>query len=141
MSRIKIELAGEFSFQTSIPVRITDVNYGGHVGNDSILSIIHEARVQFLSNFNYNEMDVEGVSLIMSDVAIQFKSELFYGNTIRAHVKAGEFTRAGFVLYYKLVKQDSNTVIAIATTGMVCFDYSKKKITAVPEKAKQRLLS
>jgi acyl-CoA thioester hydrolase len=141
MSRLKIELPANFSFHAIIPVRITDVNYGGHVGNDSILSLIHEARVQYLAKFGYSEMNFEGVSLIMSDVSIQFKSELYYGDSLIAYVTSGEFSRAGFNLYYKLVKEVSNTVVAIAQTGMVCFDYQRKKINALPQKVQQTLIS
>ena len=77
MSRIRIELPSNFQFSTNISIRITDLNYGGHVGNDTILSLLHEARVQFLKSFGYTEMKFEGVSLIMSDVGIEFKKELF----------------------------------------------------------------
>jgi acyl-CoA thioesterase FadM len=70
MERIKINLPEAFSFSTNIPVRITDLNYGGHVGNDAFLSLLHEARMQFLQQFGYSEMNVEGVGLIMSDVGI-----------------------------------------------------------------------
>ena len=62
MARIKIELPEIFSFTTTIPIRITDLNYGGHVGNDTILSIIHEARMQFLKNAGYTELDLEGMA-------------------------------------------------------------------------------
>ena len=60
MARIKIDLPDNFSFTTSIPIRITDVNYGGHVGNDTILSLIHEARMQFLKQLGYSELEFAG---------------------------------------------------------------------------------
>ena len=78
MARIKIKPPQQFSFSAEIPVRITDLNYGGHVGNDTILSILHEARAQFLRYHGYSELNLHGVGLIMSDVGIEFKSELFY---------------------------------------------------------------
>ncbi|MGN6400032.1 MAG: hypothetical protein ACTHMD_06240 [Flavisolibacter sp.] len=53
MARIKINLPENFFFNAAIPIRITDLNYGGHVGNDTILSLLHEARVQFLNHFHY----------------------------------------------------------------------------------------
>ncbi|MCH5718100.1 acyl-CoA thioesterase [Niabella hibiscisoli] len=59
MARIKVPLPPHFTFSTSIAIRITDVNYGGHVGNDAILSIIHEARLQFLKALGYSEMNIE----------------------------------------------------------------------------------
>ena len=141
MARIKIDLPRQFNFSTSIAVRITDLNYGGHVGNDTVLSMIHEARVQFLKSHGYDELNLEGVGLIMSDVAIEFKSELFYGDTIKAYVTAGDFTGVAFDLYYKLQKEmDSQMVlIAIAKTCMVCYNYQQKKIAAVPAKVKSKL--
>ena len=54
MARIKIDLPAKFSFSTNIPIRITDINFGGHVGNDTILSIIHEARAKFFTSFGYD---------------------------------------------------------------------------------------
>jgi acyl-CoA thioester hydrolase len=137
MARIKIELSGEFQFSTNLPIRITDLNYGGHVGNDTILTLVHEARVQFLRHYGYDELNMGGASLIMSDAAIEFKAELFYGDAVTAFVKAGEFSRAGFDLFYKLTR--NNTVVAAAKTGMVCFNYETKKVMAVPEGVKEKL--
>jgi len=141
MARLKIDLPSVFLFHADIPIRITDVNYGGHVGNDTILSIIHEARVQFLKSHGYEEMNLEGLGLIMSDVAIEFKKELFYGQVIRAFVAAADFGRVDFDLVYKLEAGSGNDFVtaALAKTRMVCYDYNAKKIAALPQKAKAEL--
>jgi acyl-CoA thioester hydrolase len=141
MARVKIELPPRFAFNCKIPVRITDLNYGGHVGNDAILSIIHEARMQYLQHLGYTEMNLAGTGLIMADVAIEFKSELFYGDTVTAHVIISELSKIGFDIVYKLEKEENDNVktVALAKTGMICFDYDRKKIVAVPEEARQKL--
>jgi acyl-CoA thioesterase FadM len=141
MPRIKLTLPEHFPFSTPIPIRITDLNYGAHVGNDTILSLMHEARVQFLHHFGYDELNVAGVGLIMSDVAIEFKNQLFYGTFLKAHVAAADFTRIGFDLYYRLIieKTGNEVEIAVARTGMVCFDYSIQKVVAVPTEAVKKL--
>jgi acyl-CoA thioesterase FadM len=141
MARVKIELPERFPFETIIPVRITDLNYGNHVGNDTILSILHEARVQWLQHFGYGELNFGGLGLIMSDVAIEFKNEIFYGEKIIASVTAGEFSKFAFEVYYKLEKEsaDKRILVASAKTGMVCYDYAGKKIAAVPEEVKNKL--
>jgi len=135
MQRIKIELPENFQFVTDIPVRITDLNYGGHVGNDTILTIIHEARMQYLKSHGISELDFGGVGIIMSDVGIQFKNELFYGDVVSASVTVGEISKIAFDIFYKLEKKsDGKTMlVAAAKTGMVCFDYSKRKPVAVPQ--------
>jgi acyl-CoA thioester hydrolase len=135
MSRVKVELPSHFNFSTEIPVRITDLNYGGHVGNDTVLSIIHEARVRFLVSKGFTELNVGGAGLIMSDVAIQFKNELFYGDMIKVSVTATDFSKISFEIFYLLetIKDGKNIIAATAKTGMICYDYSRKKITTVPE--------
>jgi YbgC/YbaW family acyl-CoA thioester hydrolase len=139
MARIKISLPEQFNFSVTIPIRITDLNYGGHVGNDTILTLLHEARMQFLRHFGYSELEFESTSLIMSDAAIEFKSELFYGDIVKVYVTATDFSKAAFDICYELINEKNEKVVAVAKTGMVCFDYSTKKVTFVPEEAVKRL--
>jgi len=141
MNRIKIELPATFPFSTNIKIRITDLNYGGHVGNDSFLSIIHEARQQFLKNHGYEELKFEGVGLIMADAGIEYKSEINYGDEILVSVAAHNFTRLGFDLYYKLeiLSEGEKKLAGRAKTGMLCYDYAAKKKMPLPEAAKFKL--
>ncbi len=142
MARIKIKLPANFSFSTTIPIRITDINIGGHVGNDKILSLIHEARTQFFSFFGYSELDMEGIGTIMSDVEIEFKNEIFYGDVIKAYVTAADFSRVSFEVFYKFEKTDAEgkTIpIVNAKTGIVCYDYSRKKIVPVPDEVRKKI--
>jgi acyl-CoA thioesterase FadM len=143
MDRIKINLPDSFSFSTNIQIRITDVNYGGHVGNDSFLSLIHEARLQFLASKGFSEINVMGVGLIMADAGIEFKREMLYGDTVKISVAATNFDRIGFDLFYLLeVEKDGIAAIAgKAKTGMMCFDYINKKKAAIPAAAIEILQS
>lgn len=141
MERIKLKLPATFQFSTIITIRITDLNYGGHVGNDTFLSLIHEARQQFLLSHGYAEMNIAGVSLIMSDVAIEYKQELNYGDAVKISVAATGFDKYGFDLFYKLeiIKDDTVTLAGKAKTGMVCYDYAEKKLAMVPDRVKEKL--
>lgn len=141
MNRIKIELPEQFHFSTTINIRVTDLNYGGHVGNDSFLSLIQEARQQFLLSHGYEELSIAGVGLIMADVAIEFKKELNYGDTVKISVAADGFDKLGFDLFYKLELATGNEIqiAGKAKTGMLCFDYEQKKKMTVPEEVIQKL--
>jgi acyl-CoA thioester hydrolase len=143
MPRIKINLPAKFPFNCVIPIRITDLNYGGHVGNDKVVSIIHEARAQFLGHFGFGEMNIGGAGLIMTDLSISFKNEIFYGDMIRVSVAPADFSAVAFDLYYKLEKDTDKgaLLVAAAKTGMACYDYQNKKIAAFPEQVKKTLLS
>jgi acyl-CoA thioesterase FadM len=141
MARIKVDLPENYSFSVAIPIRITDINYGGHVGNDAILSLVHEARMLYLKTLGYTELDFGGLGLIMADAAIEFKTELFYGDPLTISLACGDFTRIGFDIYYRLAKNTGDrTVLAAAVkTGMVCFDYERKKVVALPDEVRVKL--
>jgi len=141
MDRIKINLPENFAFAAQLTIRITDLNYGGHVGNDVFLSLIHEARQQFLYHHGYSELNFAGSSLIMGDAAIEFKKELNYGDRISVHVAATGFDKFGFDLFYKMeINKGDTTILACkAKTGMLCYDYVNKKLTPVPEEARVKL--
>ena len=134
MPRIKLVLPTKIKFTTTIPVRITDINYGNHVGNDSLVSIIHEARVKWLVTNNYTELNVAGASLIMADLAVEYKGESFYGDVLTINIFIGEITTLGFEIFYEIItKRDNHTIlIAKAKTGLVCYDYNERKVTAIP---------
>ncbi len=133
MARIKLIPPNNFSFSTNIPIRITDINYGGHVGNDTFLSLIHEARIKFLAHYSLTELDFGDASLIMSDISIEYKKELFYRDRLKVYVRITELHRAGFEIFYKMVKNEEELLVAHAQSGMVCYNYAIKKIVALPE--------
>src|ERR1043165_979973 len=86
-----------------IPVRIGDINYGGHVGNDAILSVIHEARMQWLAAAGFTEMRVGDHGLIMADVMISYRGESFYGDTLEVTFYVDDLTGRSFDLLYKII--------------------------------------
>jgi acyl-CoA thioester hydrolase len=142
MARIKIELPPNLRHVCTLPIRITDLNYGGHLGNDRFLSLLHEARVQFLQQRGYGELNVEGLGLIMTGAALEFKAELFYGDVVDVYMAAHNFTRLGFELAYRLqvTRNEKTMTAAHAQTDMICFDYTLKKPAALPEEARLKLL-
>lgn len=134
MPRIRLKPLDNYPFHTDITVRTTDLNYGGHLGNDRLLSLIHEARVAFLASHGFSELDCGGVSLILADGAIAYKGEAFAGDLLRFEVAAGEPTRCGFRLFYRVIRPSDNEIIALVENGMVCFDYDQRKRRSLPNK-------
>jgi len=130
-----------FELPIIIPVRITDINYGDHVGNDALVSIIHEARMQFLQHHGFTELDIEGTGLIMSDLLVEFKNESFYKDSIEVKVAVTEISRVSFQLVYQLtsIRNEEKILLANARTTMVSFDYGARKVIAIPEALKKIL--
>lgn len=139
MSRIKLDIPGPLPFETTLKVRVTDLNYGGHLGNDAVLSLMHEARYQYFMHYGYTEMNAEGCGFLMGDCAIVYKSEGFYGQEILAQVGAGDYTRVAFDLYYRLLEKNTGKEMALAKTGLIAYDFDAKKVISTPAALKARL--
>lgn len=132
MARIKVVLPASFQLTVELPVRITDLNYGAHLGNDALLGLLHEARVQLLAHLGTTEFDpVTQLGFIMADVAVEYKGEAFYGDVLRIQLAASDLNKYGFdVLYH--VHNQAGKEIARAKTGMLCFDYTTRKLRGLP---------
>jgi len=122
-------------YECALPIRITDLNYGNHLANHAVLEIAHEARVMFYAHYGFTELDLAGVGTVMSDAAIQFINEGFYGDLLRIRIAVADLSRVGFSLYYLIVKEEGHEICRIKT-GIVCYDYQQRKITNLPESFK-----
>lgn len=139
MARIQLDIPERLPFQHRVPVRITDLNYAGHLSNHQILSICHDARMKFFQSHGYEELAAEGIGFIMSDTAIVFKSEGFFGQTILVHMGAGDYSRVSFDLFYRLEIEGEDRLLAEVKTGMVGYDYESRKVRSIPAALKAKL--
>ncbi len=70
MARLQLEFPEEqFYYTTPLTVRVTDINGANHLGNDSMISMISEARARFLYEFGVRETERDGTGIIVTDLA------------------------------------------------------------------------
>lgn len=132
MSRIKLPLPTKVDFEMCLTLRVGDMNYGGHMGNDSVLTLVHEARVQFLGSLGLKEIDFYGLSLLMADSAVVYKKQAFYGDNLTIQISVSELYPYGFELLYLIKDKDSDIEVARVKTGLVCYNHKTKKIINLP---------
>jgi 4-hydroxybenzoyl-CoA thioesterase len=132
MPRIKIDLPESFTFSTEIPIYIGHINYGHHLDNAQLISLISEARVRYFRSLGYSELDVEGVGIVVADVAAQYRSEAFHGETLVADMTADDFNKYGCDLVWRLSDKASGREVARGKHGIIFFDYTARKAAAVP---------
>lgn len=141
MARVTIDLPEQFPFSTDIPVRISDINYNNHLGHDSIIALIHEARVRFLNAYGFTELDIDGLGLVMTDLVVLYKAEGFYGEILTIEVAIQDFTKYGFDFVYRITNRETNTEVARAKTGVLIYDYEKRKVVGVPKRFRSTMVS
>ncbi len=132
MARVKLDVPERFSFATEIPVRIGDINYGGHLGNDAVLAIAHEARLRFLRSMGHTEQDVAGSGLIMLDAVVVYRSEAFHGDVLIVEVALADPQATGCDILYRMSNRESRKEVARVKTGMAFFDYARRRVVPMP---------
>ena len=132
MPRTKITLPKTFSFSSRISIRITDINYGNHLGNDALLGLLHEARVRYLNQYGYSEKNIEGAGIIMADAVINYQSQGSWGQELIIEIAPGEPDRIGLDLFYRLTDKKSGQEVARAKTYISFFSYKQNKRVSPP---------
>ncbi len=139
MARIEINLPGNFIFSTNIPVRISDINRGGHVSWDSMFRILDEASVQFWNIIEPPDTEGGKVSHITVDAGINYKRQAFHGQTLKVEIGTNDFSSKGFDLIFRVTETAGGVEIARAKAGILCYDYQTQKVIPIPEKLRNKL--
>ncbi|WP_165857138.1 thioesterase family protein [Marinobacter sp. JSM 1782161] len=133
MARVQLSFPDDaFIFSTSLPVRITDINGANHLGNDALISMLSEARAQFLAHYGVEETDRDGVGIIVTDLATMYQGESFYPDELRFEIGLLDFNRYGGDFVFRVTKADTGQAVAMAKYGFVFFDYSRRKVAPMP---------
>lgn len=138
MARIRVHLPEHLPFRTEIPLLIGHINYGGHLDNARVLAIVHEARLRFVASMGYSEVRIEGCGIIVSDAAVQYRSEAFHGEVMVVEMGATEFWDHGCDFPWRMTDQASGREVARGKTGIVFFDYAARKKVHTPEAFRRR---
>lgn len=138
--RVKLTFPDKSIYKTQISVHISDINYGGHMGNDRFLILMQEGRLQWLKSLGFpDEKEIAPpVGIIVVDSAIQYKAEVFHGEKLKVSLAVGDISTKSFDLYYK-VEMEEGKLAAIGKTGIVCYDYEAKKVASIPGDLLKRL--
>lgn len=137
--KIKINNEGKKIYVHNTKVRINDLNYGVHVGHQTVYEYCHDARIEFLDKMglaldqHLDEMNFGPYSLIMSQSAANYLAEIKYGMEIDVEVYLEYAGQSYFELSYCLVNKEDQAELAKVLTTMVCFDYENKKVSPIPE--------
>lgn len=133
MPRIKLNEQKEYAFHYTMMLEPRDINYGGHLGNDALVSIVGSARVNMFRSIGLSEMDLgDGkTAIIMADLAVNYKSEAFMFDEILIDTHVGEISRSNFRIFHRINK--GQIVVALVETGITAFDYALRKVVPVPE--------
>lgn len=133
MARIKLTELEHYKFRHEMRISISHLNLAGHVGNSQMADLVHDGRFQMLKSMGINEMNLgDGrTGIIMGDLVINFKAELFIDDIILIESDVGEIAEKGLRFFHRISK--NGITAALAETGFAAFDYKERRVAQVPE--------
>jgi len=132
MPRIQISMPEEFVFSMEYPVRYSDLDYAKHLNSVAMVHILHEARLQFLASLGFVESNIFGLGMVVTDMAIDYRSESFARDVLIIEVGVGKFNRYGCDISFQITNAALERVVCNAKVGVVFFDFDKHTIAPIP---------
>ena len=139
ISRVILQELPEYKFKFIRTIQKSDLNYASHLGNDNLVSIIQETRIDLFQKLGYSELDLgDGrTGIIIGDLVVNFKGEAFESDELLIESQIGDVTEKSMRLYHRVSKTNDNTLIALVETGLVAFDYTARGIAKWPDELKK----
>lgn len=133
MPKIKLKTLENYDFEYERILQVRDINYGGHLSNDAVATLLHEARIDLFNKLGNSELDLgdKKTGIIMTDLIINYKSEGYLLDKVKVFTKFDEITDIGFRIIHKITSYDR--IIALAEVGIVAYNYQEKHIAEIPE--------
>lgn len=125
-------------YETDYKVIVSDINYGGHMGNERALIIFQQTRMEWLNSIGYDEANIEGNGLIQLESHVYYLKEVFLGETLLCRIVNVQPERITFNIEYEILNKNNDIVIK-GMTKMAVFDYGKKKIARIPKEFLEKL--
>ena len=132
MPRIKVSVPDHFLFSMERSVGISDVNYAKHLDSVAMVKILHEARLQFLAGLGFTEGNIFGLGMVVTDLAVDYRSESFANDSLIIDVGVSGFNRYGFDIGLQVTNSALESVVCNAKMGVVFFDFDRHKIAELP---------
>jgi acyl-CoA thioesterase FadM len=134
MARLKLAFPeDQYCYSTHLTVRVTDINSANHLGNDSMISMISEARARFFFDFGIGETQGDGVGTIVTDLATTYKTEAHARDQLLFEVGVMDFNKYGGDIIFRITRPQDNALVAMAKSGFVFFNYRSAQVVPMPE--------
>lgn len=134
MARLTLDFPeDQYYYSTHLTVRVTDINGANHLGNDSMISMISEARARFLFDFGIEETQDDGVGIIVTDLATTYRAEAHARDQLLFEVGVMDFNKYGGDIIFRITRPRDRKLIAMAKQGFVFFNYKTSQVVIMPE--------
>ncbi|MHC4780320.1 MAG: acyl-CoA thioesterase [Planctomycetota bacterium] len=121
------------NFQTRYTVRIDDINYGGHMGNERALLIFQDARIRFLKHLGCTEKEIgEGRGIILVEATIRYRKEVFLDDVLLVETSVGDIRKKSLAMRFRVTQEGEEDTALEGETKLLSYNYHTKGVEPLP---------
>jgi len=118
----------------TLEVKIGDIGYGNHMGNDKALLFFHDARIKMFNSIGFEELNIgNNTGIVVSEAHVYYYKEVFLYDVLEATLEVDEITPTSFFLNYEFTRQSDSKIVLKGSTKIIAFDYATKKVAKIPD--------
>lgn len=135
----------DFEFETTVPVRYTDVDTYGHVNNATYVTYLEEARIDYLEAVLGDEArsltaESEGdVGIVVANLELQYRHSVGLVDSVVVDVRVPRLGDSSFPIEYEI--RSDGDIAAEGTTTMVAYDRAEGASRPIPDDWRERITS
>lgn len=135
MPRVMMNEQPEYEFTYHVTVQARDVNSTEHLDHKVLMAMIQDARTNILHDLGLKESSIDNghVGVILADIAINYRAEVFAFEKLTVESHYGEFDEKSFRIHFRIRKDGGRCLVALIEAGFVVYDYLNRSVTRMPE--------
>ena len=135
--------SADYEFETTVPVRYSDVDTYGHVNNATYATYLEEARLDYLDEILGDEAEsittdsAGDVGTVVASLELAYRDSIGVVDSVTVGVRVPRLGDSSFPFEY--VIRSEGTVAAEATTTMVAYDRAEGAPRPIPDTWRERI--
>ena len=98
-------------FSVNYIVTISDINYGGHMGNERALLLFQQSRIELFKTLGVTEINVgDNVGTIQKDSHVYYKGDVYLGDELTVIIKNIDIKKTSLNFIYSVEKSEGEVV-------------------------------
>ncbi len=124
----------------TIEVRVGDINYGNHMGNDRALLVFQDARIRYLERIGFSEHNIGyGTGITIRDAHVTYRREVFLHDVLLVDVGIEDVRTMSFNMVYTVRRKSDEAVVFTGSTGIVALNYDSRRPVKIPDEFLEKI--
>jgi acyl-CoA thioester hydrolase len=120
-------------YSVDLQVRISDINYGGHLDFAKLIAMAGDARAQFFHAKNIKDINENGIGIITRSVQTNYLAQCFFNDILEFNISTEVVKKTRLILSFDVKNKGTKDPVAKILIELIFINYNNGKPVKIPE--------